>query len=671
MNERMHGWVTSLTAKYVALFAVLVAVPVIATSAYFLNSSYQDNKKALIRVQQERAHSLAASVGQSLNGIVDRLRSIHGEGLTPGRLEPALRPILLTNPQPLDVFYVDRNGRVVVTVGASNDDSSRRLERPSIPKPNLETARNDVFFSRLYNLDDPESGATPALTVATYEAYGNGVVGERLYAGIFQQLIAETRVGEAGYAYAVDAGGRAITYPAGVSERRDPTSYQQTLPPKVRLSSLPQVRRALRSSAKSGSTVGHTFSSRKVLTAWATVEPTGWRVFVEQPESAAFAPLRGKIWRTALLLAAFVAAAVLLSFWLARRLVRPIRRMRMAAARIGAGAYDERIEVEPPRTIALRRRTFVADDRNTGVPTHHEQAKTIELEQRIAERRRQDDLGALADDLNRMAASLQVSHSQLEQKVEERTRELQSALEELARKSRELEIASQHKSDFLANMSHELRTPLNAIAGFSQVLREKLFGEINEKQEEYLDDILSSANHLLSLINDILDLSKVEAGQVELDVATFSLREALERGIVMVREKAMKNGVALNVELDPSVDLLDGDERRVRQVVFNLLSNAVKFTPQGGRVGVSSVRDNGDVKIAVEDSGPGIAARDQERIFEEFQQARVGSDDRPEGTGLGLALSRKLVELHGGRIWVESVLGEGSTFTFTLPLGSS
>ncbi len=142
-----------------------------------------------------------------------------------------------------------------------------------------------------------------------------------------------------------------------------------------------------------------------------------------------------------------------------------------------------------------------------------------------------------------MAASLQASVQGLEQKVEERTRELQQALAELSRKGRQLEVASQHKSDFLANMSHELRTPLNAIIGFSQVLRQEMFGQVNEKQEEYLDDILSSGNHLLSLINDVLDLSKVEAGQVELEVAPFSLREALERGVVMVRERATKDGV--------------------------------------------------------------------------------------------------------------------------------
>jgi signal transduction histidine kinase len=349
-----------------------------------------------------------------------------------------------------------------------------------------------------------------------------------------------------------------------------------------------------------------------VLSAWATVEPTGWKVFVEEPASAAFAPLKGKIWRTALLLAAFVGAAIMFSVLLARRLVRPIKRMQVAAEAIGSGAYAER--------VGLRRR---------------------------------DELGALAEALNRMAESLQGLISGLELKVAERTREV--------------EVASQHKSDFLANMSHEVRTPLNAIVGFSQVLREKLFGDLNQKQEEYLDDILSSANHLLSLINDILDLSKVEAGQVELEVQAFSLREALERGIVMVRERATRNGVQLQLELDPSVDLVEGDERRIRQVIFNLLSNAVKFTPQGGRIDVSSLRRDGEIRVAVTDTGPGITSEDQARIFEEFQQARSQDGERPEGTGLGLALSKRLIELHGGRIWLESEPGKGSTFTFTLP----
>jgi signal transduction histidine kinase len=253
-----------------------------------------------------------------------------------------------------------------------------------------------------------------------------------------------------------------------------------------------------------------------------------------------------------------------------------------------------------------------------------------------------DELGSLARNVNRMN-------------------------DELRRLYAELETASRHKSEFLANMSHELRTPLNAVLGFSQVLQQKLFGELNPKQEEYVGDILSSGNHLLSLINDVLDLSKVEAGQIELEVAPFSLREAVERGVVMVRERASERGIALTAEVEPEVGLVEGDERRIRQVLFNLLSNAVKFTPAGGRVDVTAARTGEQIEVAVADTGPGIAPGDRERIFEEFQQTDVGAAQH-EGTGLGLTLSKRLIELHGGRIWVESEIGAGSRFVFTLPV---
>jgi signal transduction histidine kinase len=254
-----------------------------------------------------------------------------------------------------------------------------------------------------------------------------------------------------------------------------------------------------------------------------------------------------------------------------------------------------------------------------------------------------DELGSLAAHVNRMN-------------------------DELRRLYGELETASRHKSEFLANMSHELRTPLNAIIGFSQLLRQQLFGPVNAKQDEYLEDILASGNHLLSLINDVLDLSKVEAGQVQLEVASFSLREVLERGVVMVRERATENGVQLSLGLAPGVEIVRGDERRVRQIVFNLLSNAVKFTPSGGEVAIAAARADREVRVSVTDTGPGIAPADQDRIFQEFQQTEAGVQQR-EGTGLGLALSKRLVELHGGRIWVESEPGHGSRFVFTLPQG--
>jgi signal transduction histidine kinase len=239
--------------------------------------------------------------------------------------------------------------------------------------------------------------------------------------------------------------------------------------------------------------------------------------------------------------------------------------------------------------------------------------------------------------------------------------------QELQATNRQLAIASQHKSEFLANMSHELRTPLNAIIGFSEVLIERMFGDLNEKQDEYLRDILSSGQHLLSLINDILDLSKVEAGRMELELGTFSLAEALDNGLTMLRERAGNHGIALSLEIDPDLDVIQADERKMKQVVFNLLSNAVKFTPDGGRVSLSARLVDGVPTIAVRDTGIGIAPEEQALVFEEFRQAGSPSSRKHEGTGLGLALCRRFVELHGGRIWVESEVGVGSTFTFTLP----
>ena len=643
MNERLTRVLTSLTAKYVAVFVLLVAVPAIGISWYLLDSSYNDNKRALIAVQQERADALAGKVEDSLAATIGHLRSAHVDGLSTADHDAVLRGINDVEPYGV-AFYIDGNGTLGGSTGIGGFPDLR--EAFAIAK------KKGRYIS--------EVGSDQRLIVLARENAGPGAVGTWLYAADkFQELIAGTRLGRAGYAYVVTDEGGLIAHPNTELRHQFELGLRTTL-------DLPQVRAANASADGKGAATGRNVNGTRVLSAWSTVRPVGWKVFVEQPESAAFAPLRGKIWRTALLIAAFVLAAIGLSILVARRLVRPIKRMRLAAARIGAGAYDERIELAPRRAVALRRAP--SEPRHLTEFDHSEQARSVVVEQPLEERPRQDDLGALAEDLNRMAASLQKSHAELEHKVDERTRELQATLEQLALKSRELEDASKHKSEFLANMSHELRTPLNAILGFSQVLRERLFGDVNEKQAEYLDDILTSAHHLLALINDILDLSKVEAGQVELEVAPFSLREALEGGLVMVRERATRDGVQVALTALPDADVVAGDERRIRQVIFNLLSNAVKFTPAGGAVDVSAARANGEVRVSVADTGPGIAAVDHERIFEEFQQTEAGVEQR-EGTGLGLALSKRLVELHGGRIWVDSELGHGSTFVFTLPTG--
>jgi signal transduction histidine kinase len=238
---------------------------------------------------------------------------------------------------------------------------------------------------------------------------------------------------------------------------------------------------------------------------------------------------------------------------------------------------------------------------------------------------------------------------------------------EIEDKGRQLETASRHKSEFLANMSHELRTPLNAIIGFSEVLSERMFGEINDKQSEYLHDILESGQHLLSLINDVLDLSKIEAGRMELNPSEFDLSDAVEHTLLLVRERANRRAITLTCTIDEQLDNIRADERKVKQVLLNLLSNALKFTPEGGRIDVRAQAKAGEVEITVADTGVGISAEDQAVVFDEFRQ--VGSAARKvEGTGLGLSISKKFIELQGGRMWVSSVPGVGSTFGCCLPL---
>ncbi|MBU1649632.1 MAG: CHASE domain-containing protein [Proteobacteria bacterium] len=267
-----------------------------------------------------------------------------------------------------------------------------------------------------------------------------------------------------------------------------------------------------------------------------------------------------------------------------------------------------------------------------------------------------------------MSLELERANAGLREKFEERKR----AEEELQHVLQAAEAANKAKSDFLANMSHELRTPLNSIIGFSNVLQEQMAGDLNEKQEEYVNYILTSGKHLLSLINDILDLSKVESGKMELDPSPFLLPEALNGALSMFKEKAMKHGLGLTLEIEPDTDTqIEADKRKLKQILFNLLSNAVKFTPDGGTVRLRAAREGDFFKISVTDTGIGIRQEDIKKLFHAFAQLESPYTKNYEGTGLGLALSKKLVKLHGGKIWVESEAGKGSSFIFTIPARQS
>jgi signal transduction histidine kinase len=608
-----------LTWKYVAIFASLVAAALLAsglTEAYF---SYHDNKQALTRIQLQKASSAAALIDQFIadvqNQIEDVARSPSAAAGVAGRRVDYLR--LLEREAPVStVRYVDGHGREQLRVSRyALDHLGPGRDYASSPAF-LEARAKGAYYGRMYFL----RGSRPHMTIAVRESPpSHGVVVAEVDLQFIEDVIRRAGSGSR-YAYVVDSSGQLVAHPDInlVLGRAD-------------FADLPQVRNALSRSERtlsSGAETGRDRGGRKVLTAFQTINPPGWRVFVEEPLSVAYAPLESSLVRTALLLVAFLILAVCVSVVLARRLVRPIASMQAAAAGVGAGALDHRLEVK-----------------------------------------RKDELGKLASEFNQMADRLQESYASLEDKVEERTRELASALAELDEKSRQLATISRHKSEFLANMSHELRTPLNAIIGFSEVLREEMFGDLNDRQLDYVDDILDAGRQQLALINDILDLAKVEAGRLELEVSDVSLPAALRNGMTMQEPRAGRGGIALGLDVEPEEIVVQADDRRLRQVVSNLLSNAVKFTPPGGRVDVSAHLVDGVVEVAVADTGPGIALDDQELIFEEFQQARVRHPgQRREGTGLGLPLARKLIELHGGRLWVESSPENGSVFRFTLPV---
>jgi len=297
-----------------------------------------------------------------------------------------------------------------------------------------------------------------------------------------------------------------------------------------------------------------------------------------------------------------------------------------------------------------------------------------------------DEVGQLSATFNAMVDKLQTAQTELESlnlglenRVLERTKDLQREIQERKLIEQELliekdraEAANRAKSEFLASMSHELRTPLNAIIGFSQVLNDRLFGELNDRQAEYIKDIETAGEHLLGLINDILDIAKIEAGKMELESSSVEARDFLEHCFVMVKEKCVKRQVGLELDVADGLNGLrvSADVRKLKQVMYNLLSNASKFTPAGGRISVRAKRDDEKVVISVADTGIGLEPDNLEKIFEEFFQVTGGIKDKTPGTGLGLSLARKLVELHGGRIWAESEgLGKGSRFNFEIPIG--
>jgi len=584
-----------LFRRYFVLILVLVSGALLVSSAIAVYFSYQENKAALASLQHEKAVAAAARIESFITQIERQLAyaalpQLGGPSSEQRKIEFFKLQRLV--PAVTDVATIDAAGRerLFVSILAMNVVESKK-DRSQ--EPAFRHAEKDKTW---YGPVTFRKETEPYLQIAVRA--GDMVTVADVNLKFIWDVVTRIKVGAKGKAYVVDATGHLVADPDIGRVLR-----------KTDLSALAHVKASLTPAEDAEpAMLARDPAGAEVLTAFAPIDPLGWRVFVEQPVTEVYATLNASILRTIMLLAAGFVISAIAALVMARGMVKPIRTLQEGAQKIGAGELGERIDIR------------------TG-----------------------DELESLAGQFNDMSDELRRSYAELERKVEERTQQLA--------------VANRHKSEFLANMSHELRTPLNAIIGFSEALREKMFGELNAKQEEYLNDIHASGRHLLSLINDILDLSKIEAGRMELDVASFPARGALESTLSLVRERAQRKDIRLSLDVDPAVGEVRADERKLKQILLNLLSNAIKFTPEGGRIAVAARVNGAGLEVAVTDSGIGISPEEQEAVFEEFRQ--VGP--RAEGTGLGLALTRRFVELHGGRIRLESSPQQGSTFTFTLP----
>jgi signal transduction histidine kinase len=767
-----------LFLKYVVLFVGLVTGVLLINAALDLYFVYQDNRRASIEVQKEKAEAAAQKIESFVREIEHQLGWVtqvqwaalpaeqrHLDYVRLLRQVPAITELMQIDPQGHEQLRVSR---LSMDMMASNID---RSTEPAF----VEAMANRVYFGPVYF----RKGSEPYLTMAVTHSGRSGVTIAEINLKLIWDVVSQLRIGRDGYAYVVDRLGRLVGHPDISLVLRG-----------TDMSRLAQVAAALTSGGQDAGTVdARNRAGVSVLSAHAAIPALGWLVFVEVPTLEAQQPVIDTGLRALALLVLGLLIAGGAGALMARRLVVPIRALQRGAERIGGGELHHR--------LAIR----------TG-----------------------DELEALAEQFNRSAAALEESYSGLEQKVEERTAELRESLDqqtatadvlrvisqsptdvqpvlravtaaarrfcgatdalivlrnkadsviaahdglltasvgrrrpvsignlagramldgltihvpdsalldpkeyadamamarehnwraavaapmlregvaigtillrktepgaftprqvellrtfaaqaviaienvrlftEIQEKSHQLEVASQHKSQFLANMSHELRTPLNAILGYTEMMADGLYGDVGEKAQGVLERVQSNGRHLLGLINDVLDLSKIEAGQLVLAIEEYSVADMVATVLSATESLARAKNLKLGSAVAPGLPTGRGDARRLTQVLLNLVGNAIKFTDHGG-VEIKAARPGDRFEIAVVDTGPGIAPADQARIFDEFQQLDNTSTRRKGGTGLGLSISRHIVELHGGRIAVESEVGRGSTFRISLPV---
>lgn len=587
----------------------LVCGVVGVSSGLGLYFSYQENLEAQKKIQVEKAKLAATQLQDFFSQIekylfVASLSATSGEDAQQQKL--ALLKVLRVAPAVTDIQVIDRHGIEKVSVSRLALDHLDKNTDRSGERFFTETRTGKVWYSPVFYLKETE----PYIKISLLSAGRNpSFVVANINLKFIYEVIGRLKIGETGYAYVVDTLGDLIASP-DTSAVLKQTNLSQTAAVTLALAS--------RDNEMESVMLNNQHSTR-TLTTFATVVPLGWKVLVELPDSEIYAALNPAIIRTAILISVGFLCSILAGLYFSRKMSQPIHAIQEAAHRIASEDFPEEVYF--------------------GTIT---------------------ELHELAIDFNLMSDQLRTSRLVLERSVQNRTKEL-------LEKSFQLEVANKHKSDFLANMSHELRTPLNAVIGFSEILLGKYFGELNDKQQEYVSDIHRSGKHLLALINDVLDVSKIEAGELELNITQFNIHQLVEQAIMLVKARADAQGIEI-VFNDNSTSLsIRADERRLKQIIVNLLTNAVKFSFPEGKVLISYFQQADRTNFEIKDFGIGIAPENQAQIFEQFKQLGNEYTNKGEGTGLGLAITKNLVQLHGGEIGVHSEEDRGSTFYFYIP----
>ena len=609
-----------LVRHYFRISVVLLSGGLITSGLLEIYFSYRENFEQLALLQQEVASGAAFKMAKFIEEIETAMKaSTHSPSVAVSGPTPEYRGeinrLLFMNPAITEAVVIDKNGieqvwlsrRATVRVWQSSPSNATALEHAKQGKS---------YIGPVYFVNDSQAYMTIAVPMERFASELVGVLKTEVNLKYVGSVVSSMKVGKAGYAYVVNRAGEIVAHPniTLVSRRSSPAHFEA-------------VKAVFQSATMTGeptAMVKKNMEGVKVFSSHALVKNLDLAVIIEQPVAEVYAPLYQSALRTSSLLLVGLGMALLASFFVSRRIVRPLEALRQGAERIGAGDLSQRLEVK------------------TG-----------------------DEIEALAEEFNRMAKNLSEAHGCLEEKVAARTQELANANEKL----KELDRL---KSDFVANVSHELRTPLTAIKGSVDLVLRQVLGPLNERQTHHLKRLLSNTLHLTGLINDLLDLSRIESGKIELSTTHVTLGDLVHEVIEVLRPVAAEKPIALEVATPEPSLFVWADRNKITQVLTNLIGNAIKFTPPDGRVTVSSIGSDTEwVRVAVSDNGPGIAVDERERIFEKFYQVAVNGAPKPKGTGLGLAIAKTLVELHGGKIWIESEAGHGCTFCFTLPAAAA